>query len=75
MAKNSLRFCCFLKFPEEFGKFPDVSLIFYGKAISLSFLECVGTLANSGGCYSICVHDICGTLAPSYAIYGATLAQ
>ena len=32
-------------------KFPEISLIFRGRAISLSFLECVGTLANSGGRY------------------------
>ena len=42
--ENSLRFCCFLKFPEELDKFPEISLIFHGKAISLSFSESVGTL-------------------------------
>ena len=33
--ENSLKFCCFLKFPEELGRFPEISLIFHGKAISL----------------------------------------
>ena len=28
--ENSLRFCCFLKFPEELDKFPEISLIFHG---------------------------------------------
>ena len=42
--ENSLIFYCFLKFPGELGKFPEISLIFHGKAISLSFPECVGTL-------------------------------
>ena len=42
--ENSLIFYCFLKFPEDLGKFPEISLIFNGKAISLSFPECVGTL-------------------------------
>ena len=42
--ENSLIFFWFLKFPEELGKFPEISLIFHGKAISLSFPECVGTL-------------------------------
>ena len=39
--------CCVHKFPEELDKFPEISLIFQGKTISPSFLECVGTLANS----------------------------
>ena len=43
----------FSKFPEELGKFPEIFLIFRGKTFSLSFLECVRTLANSGGRYSI----------------------
>ena len=42
--EKSLRLCCFLKFPEELDKFPEISLIFHGKAISLSFPESVGTL-------------------------------
>ena len=29
----------FQKFPEELGKFPEISPIFHGKAISLSFLS------------------------------------
>ena len=37
--------------------------IFHIKAISLSLLECVGTLANSGGRYDVCVSDVCGTVA------------
>ena len=28
---------CFQKFPDEFGKFPEISPIFHGKAISLIF--------------------------------------
>ena len=43
----SLRFRCFLKFPEELDKFPEISLIFHGKANSLSFPQCVGTLKLS----------------------------
>ena len=48
-------------------------MIFHGKAISLSFLECVGALANSGGRYSIYISDVRGIVAPSPAIYGATM--
>ena len=44
-----LRFCSFLKFPEELGKFPESPLIFHGKAISLSFPECMGTLHEDEG--------------------------
>ena len=38
-----------------------------------NFPECVGTLANSGGRYSIFVSDVRGTVAPSPAIYGVTM--
>ena len=68
--ENSLRFRCFQKFPGELGKFPAISLIFHGKAIFLP-LECVGTLANSGGRYSI--YDVHGIAVPSPAIYGVTV--
>ena len=51
-ADNSLRFCTFQKFPQEFGKFPEISLSFPEKAISQIVLECVGTLANSGDRYT-----------------------
>ena len=71
--ENSLRFCCFQKFPEELRKFPESSLIFHGTAISLIFLECVGTLANSGGRYSIYVSDVRDIVASSPAIYGVTM--
>ena len=37
----------------SFGKFPEIFMISHENNISLSFLECVGTLANSGGGYSI----------------------
>ena len=69
---HSLRFRCFQKFPRELGKFPEISLISHGKAISL-LLECVGTMANSGGSYSIYVGDVRGIAAPSPAIYGVTM--
>ena len=62
----------FSKIPWELGKFPDISLIFHGKAISL-LLECVGTMTNSGGRYSIYVGDVRGIAAPSPAIYGVTM--
>ena len=39
----------------------------------MSFLEYVGTLANSGGRYSIYVSDVSGIVAPSPAIYGVTM--
>ena len=55
------------------GKFPEISLIFHGKAISLSFLECVCILGKSGGRYSIYVRDVRGIVAPSPAIYGVTM--
>ena len=64
----------FSKIPcSELGKFPEISLIFHGKAISLSFLECVGTLAYFGSRYSIYVSDVRGIVAPSPAIYGVTM--
>ena len=31
ILENSLRFCCFLKFPGELGKFPEISPIFNGR--------------------------------------------
>ena len=71
--ENSLRFCYFRKFPEELAKFPEISLIFHGKAISLSFLECVGTPADCGRRYNIYVGDVRGIAAPSPAIYGVTM--
>ena len=43
----------FSQIPWGVGKFPGIYLLFHGEAISLSFLECMGTLANSGGRYSI----------------------
>ena len=49
--ENSLIFYCFLKIPEELGKFPEISLIFHEKAISLSFPESVGTLKRDPGHY------------------------
>ena len=51
-----------------------MSLLFHGKAISLSFVECVRNLANSGGRYiSIYISDFRCTIAPSPAIYGITV--
>ena len=41
---SSLRFSGFLNFTEELGKFPEISQIFHGKALSQSFSGCVGTL-------------------------------
>ena len=74
---HSLRIpCCCQKFPVELGKFPEISPIFHGKAIPLSFLEhveCVGTLANFGGRYSIYVSDVRCIVAPSPVIYGPTM--
>ena len=55
------------------GKFPVISLLFHGKAISLRFLECVWILGKSGGRYSIYVRDVRGIVAPSPAIYGVTM--
>ena len=55
------------------GKFPDFSLLFHEKAISLSSVECVGTLANSGGRDSIYISDFRGTVAPSPSIYRITV--
>ena len=63
----------FSKIPWVLGKFREISLLFHGKAISLSFVECVGTLANSGGRYSICISDFRCTVASSPAIYGITV--
>ena len=54
-------------------KFPEISLIFHRKAISLSFLECVWILGKSSGRYSIYVRDVRGIVAPSPAIYGVTM--
>ena len=65
----------FSKFPEELGKSPEISLIYHVKAISLSFLECVGTLANSGGRYSIYVSDVRGIVAPSPEIFGVPMGS
>ena len=48
-------------------------MIFHGKAISLSFVESVGTLANSGRRYSIYISDVRGIVAPSPAMYGVTM--
>ena len=62
----------FSKISWGLAKFPEISLIFHGKAISLSFIQCVGTLANSGGRYSIYVSDVRGIVAPSPAIYDVT---
>ena len=47
-------------------------MIFDGKAIYLSFLACVGTLANCVDRYSIYV-NVHGIVAPSPAIYGVTM--
>ena len=55
------------------GKLLDISLIFHGKAISLSFLECVWILGKSSGRYSIYVRDVRGIVPPSPAIYGTTM--
>ena len=65
-------FTVFKKSMGSLVKFPEISLIFPGKAISL-LPECVGTLANSGGRYSIYVGDVSGIAAPSPAIYDVTM--
>ena len=71
--ENSLRFCSFPKIPWGVWLIPEISLIYHGKTISLSFLECVGTLANSGDRCSIYISDIRGIVAPSPTIFAVTM--